>query len=60
MRGRLTAAVTGTCVVTGISVSHVEVTNQNLPLVYGDQPGMYLFPWMGTAFIIAGQHRVNT
>lgn len=52
MRGRLAAVVAGTCVVTGFSVSHVEVTNQNLPLAYGDQPGMQLFLWMGSAFII--------
>lgn len=51
-RGRLAAIVAGTCVVYGFSVSHVEVTNQNLPLVYGNQPGMQLFLWTGSAFII--------
>lgn len=52
VRGRLTAAVAGTCVVLGFSLSHVDVTNQNLPLAYGDQPGMQLFLWTGSAFII--------
>jgi len=34
------------------SVSRVGVTNQNLPLAYGDQAGMQLFLWSGSAFII--------
>lgn len=50
--GRLAAAVTGTCVVAGFSLSKVDVTNRNLPLAYGDQPGMQLFLWTGSAFII--------
>ena len=40
MRGRLGSAVAGACVVIGFSTSHVEVTNQNLPIAYGNQPGM--------------------
>ncbi|AIY02986.1 hypothetical protein ART_3387 [Arthrobacter sp. PAMC 25486] len=52
MRGCLAAAAAGTCVVAGFFSSHVEVTNQNLPLAYGDQPGMQLFLWIGSAFII--------
>lgn len=52
MRGRLAAAVAATCVVTGFSVSHVEITNQYLPLVYANQPGMQIFMWMASAFII--------
>lgn len=52
LHGRLAVAAAGTCVVTGFSVSRVEITNQNLPLAYGDQPGMQLFLWMGSAFII--------
>lgn len=50
--GRLAAAVAGACVVTGFSLSKVDVTNRNLPLAYGDQPGMQLFLWTGSAFII--------
>lgn len=50
--GRLAFAVAGSCVVAGFLLSHVEVTNQNLPLAYGNQPGMQLFLWMGSAFII--------
>jgi hypothetical protein len=51
-RGRLAAAVAGSCVMAGFTASHVDVTNQNLPLAYGNQPGMQLFLWMGSAFII--------
>ena len=50
--GRLAAAVAGTCVVAGFSLSKVDVTNRNLPLAYGNQPGMQLFLWTGSAFII--------
>ncbi|MHA7306392.1 hypothetical protein ACX80E_14290 [Arthrobacter sp. TMN-49] len=50
--GRLAAAVAGTCVVAGFSLSKIDVTNRNLPLAYGDQPGMQLFLWTGSAFII--------
>lgn len=50
--GRLASAVAGTCVVAGFSLSKVDVTNRNLPLAYGDQPGMQLFLWTGSAFII--------
>ena len=39
-------------VVIGFSMSNVEVTNQNLPIAYGNQPGMRLFLWVGSAFII--------
>lgn len=52
MRGRLAIAVAGTCVVAGFFGSRVDATNQNLPLAYGNQPGMQLFLWMGSAFII--------
>lgn len=52
MRGRLAFAVASTCVITGFLTSHVEVTNQNLPLAYGNQPGMQLFLWAGSAYII--------
>lgn len=52
IRGRLAATVAGIGVVTGFSLSHVEVTNQYLPLAYADQPGMQLFMWMASAFII--------
>lgn len=52
MRGRLGSAVASACVVIGFSTSHVEVTNQNLPIAYGSQPGMQLFLWVGSAFII--------
>ena len=52
MRGRLASAVASTCVVVGFSTSRVEETNQNLPIAYGNQPGMQLFLWVGSAFII--------
>lgn len=52
MRGRLGAAVASLCVVIGFSTSDVEVTNQNLPIAYGNQSGMQLFLWVGSAFII--------
>jgi hypothetical protein len=52
MRGRVAAAVAGLGVIGGFSVSRVGVTNQNLPLAYGDQAGMQLFLWSGSAFII--------
>lgn len=52
MRGRVAIAVAGTCVVAGFFTSRVDVTNQNLPLAYGNQPGMQVFLWAGSAFII--------
>ncbi|MDJ0314595.1 hypothetical protein [Arthrobacter sp. H35-D1] len=52
VRGRVAISVAGTCVVVGFFISHVDVTNQNLPLAYGSQPGMQVFLWMGSAFII--------
>ncbi|WP_104092127.1 hypothetical protein [Arthrobacter sp. GMC3] len=52
VRGRLAIAVAGSCVIVGFSVSQVEGTSQNLPLAFADQPGMQLFLWMGSAFII--------
>lgn len=51
-QGRWAAAVAGTCVIEGFLGSRVDITNQNLPLAYGDQPGMQLFLWTGSAFII--------
>ncbi|NVN00047.1 hypothetical protein [Arthrobacter sp. SDTb3-6] len=51
-RGRLAAAVAGACVIAGFAASRVDATNQNLPLAYGNQPGMQLFLWAGSAFII--------
>ncbi|NVN00756.1 hypothetical protein [Arthrobacter sp. SDTb3-6] len=51
-RGRFAIAVAGTSVVAGFFLSKVDTTNQNLPLAYGNQPGMQLFLWMGSAFII--------
>lgn len=52
LRGRLAFAVASICVLAGFLTSRVEVTNQNLPLAYGNQPGMQLFLWAGSAFII--------
>lgn len=52
VRGRLAAAVAGTCAVVGFLTSRLDVTSQNLPLTYGNQPGMQLFLWSGSAFII--------
>lgn len=50
--GRLAAALACAAVTGGFLVSRVDVTDQNLPLTYGDQPGMAVFLWTGSAFIM--------
>ena len=50
--GRWLAALACTAVTAGFVTSRVEVTDPNLPLRYGDQPGMAVFLWTGSAFIV--------
>lgn len=50
--GRLVTFAACAAVVVGFSASRVDATDQNLPLTYGDQPGMAVFLWTGSAFII--------
>ncbi|MBW4095414.1 MAG: hypothetical protein HIU81_08565, partial [Acidobacteria bacterium] len=51
-RARAAIAVAGIAVVLGFVSSNVPVTSHDLPLVYGNQPGMQVFIWAGSAFII--------
>ncbi|UKA60424.1 DUF6545 domain-containing protein [Arthrobacter sp. FW306-2-2C-D06B] len=37
---------------TGFLTSRVDVTHPDLPLTYGDQPGMAVFLWTGSVFIM--------
>jgi hypothetical protein len=50
--GRAAIAAAGLAVSAGFFASRVDRTDQTLPLAYGDQPGMQLFLWTGSAFII--------
>lgn len=50
--GRWAAGIACGAVTLGFLTSRVEVTDPNLPLTYGDQPGMALFLWTGSAFIM--------
>ena len=50
--GRLVTFAACAAVAVGFSTSRVDATDQNLPLTYGDQPGMAVFLWTGSAFII--------
>lgn len=50
--GRCAAGIACGAVSAGFLTSRVEVTDPNLPLTYGDQPGMALFLWTGSAFIM--------
>lgn len=50
--GRAAIAGAGLAVSAGFFASRVDRTDQTLPLAYGDQPGMQLFLWTGSAFII--------
>jgi|GEM_PF-7057066 len=50
--GRWAAALACAAVTGGFLASRVDVTDPNLPLTYGDQPGMALFLWTGSAFIV--------
>lgn len=50
--GRWVAGFACTAVTAGFLMSRVDVTDPNLPLTYGDQPGMAAFLWTGSAFIM--------
>lgn len=50
--GRWVTVAACTAVTAGFLTSRVDVTDPNLPLTYGDQPGMVLFLWTGSAFIM--------
>ncbi|MFK4296630.1 hypothetical protein ABH924_001775 [Arthrobacter sp. GAS37] len=50
--GRWAAVIACSAVTTGFLTSHTPVTDPNLPLSYGDQPGMAVFLWSGSAFIM--------
>lgn len=50
--GRWAAVIVCTAVTAGFLTSRVETTDPNLPLTYGDQPGMAVFLWTGSAFIM--------
>ncbi|PVZ60834.1 hypothetical protein [Arthrobacter sp. H-02-3] len=50
--GRWAAGCACATVTAGFLTSRVEVADPNLPLTYGDQPGMAVFLWSGSAFIM--------
>jgi hypothetical protein len=50
--GRWATVIACAAVTAGFLSSHVDVTDPNLPLTYGDQPGMAVFLWTGSAFIM--------
>jgi hypothetical protein len=50
--GRWAAVIACSAVTAGFLVSDVDVTDPNLPLTYGNQPGMAVFLWTGSAFIM--------
>lgn len=50
--GRFAAAVACITVTAGFLASRVDATDPNLPLTYSDQPGMAIFLWTGSAFIM--------
>jgi len=50
--GRFAAAAVCTAVTAGFLASRVDGTDPNLPLTYSDQPGMAVFLWTGSAFIM--------
>jgi hypothetical protein len=50
--GRFAAAAVCSTVTTGFLASRVDKTDPNLPLTYADQPGMAIFLWTGSAFIM--------
>ncbi|WP_434614499.1 hypothetical protein [Arthrobacter sp. A5] len=52
VRGRWAVAVAATAVVVGFRSSHVDATNHLLPPAHANQPGMQLFLWAGSGFII--------
>ncbi|MGM7774727.1 hypothetical protein ACSVHC_01690 [Arthrobacter sp. KNU-44] len=50
--GRWAVVISCSAVTVGFLASRTDVTDPNLPLSYGDQPGMGLFLWSGSAFIM--------
>jgi hypothetical protein len=50
--GRWATGAACAAVTAGFLMSRVDVTDPNLPLAYGDQPGMAVFLWTGSAFIM--------
>ncbi|MFP3579256.1 hypothetical protein SB659_06655 [Arthrobacter sp. SIMBA_036] len=50
--GRWVAIISCWAVTVGFLTSHVPATDPNLPLTYGDQPGMAVFLWSGSGFIM--------
>ncbi|MDP9696718.1 UNVERIFIED_ORG: hypothetical protein J2X79_004301 [Arthrobacter globiformis] len=50
--GRWAAGAACSAVTAGFLSSRVDATDPNLPLTYGDQPGMAVFLWTGSAFIM--------
>lgn len=50
--GRSAVVISCSAVTAGFLASHTPVTDPNLPLSYGDQPGMAVFLWTGSAFIM--------
>ncbi len=50
--GRWVAGFACSAVTVAFLTSRVEVTDPNLPLTYGDQLGMAVFLWTGSAFIM--------
>ncbi|MGO4586807.1 hypothetical protein AB4Z38_23450 [Arthrobacter sp. 2RAF6] len=50
--GRWVAVIACSAVTGGFLTSRTPITDPNLPLSYGDQPGMALFLWSGSSFIM--------
>ncbi|WAH96287.1 hypothetical protein [Arthrobacter sp. MMS18-M83] len=50
--GRWAAVTVCSAVTAGFLTSRADATDSNLPLTYGDQPGMAVFLWSGSAFIM--------
>jgi hypothetical protein len=50
--GRWATGIACSAVTAGFLTSHTDVTDPNLPLTYADQPGMAVFLWTGSAFIM--------
>ncbi|GAA5194036.1 hypothetical protein GCM10023346_20530 [Arthrobacter gyeryongensis] len=50
--GRWAAVIACSAVTAGFLASRTPVTDPNLPLSYGDQRGMAVFLWTGSAFIM--------
>ncbi|WP_437773434.1 hypothetical protein [Arthrobacter sp. KNU40] len=50
--GRWTAVAACSAATAGFLTNRVDTTDPNLPLSYGDQPGIAVFLWTGSAFIM--------